>query len=112
MAPAGGYKGFGQGLIVEVMCAALTGSSLGPDMGSFVDNGKPINCGQFFVAINPETFSGGLFSRRIKALVKSITSQPGARLPNDRRIANQKRLSKEGLPIDADLLATLQGFCV
>jgi (2R)-3-sulfolactate dehydrogenase (NADP+) len=43
MAPSGGYKGFGQGLIVEVMCAAMTGSLLGPQMGSFVDNdGRPI----------------------------------------------------------------------
>ena len=32
MAPAGGYKGFGQGLIVEVMCAAMTGSFRGPRM--------------------------------------------------------------------------------
>ncbi len=111
MAPAGGYKGFGQGLIVEVMCAALTGSSLGPDMGSFVDNGKPINCGQFFIALNPPTFSGGLFTKRIASLVKSITSQDGARLPNDRRVANQKRLAKEGLPIEAGLLATLRSFC-
>ncbi|MCA0433584.1 MAG: Ldh family oxidoreductase [Proteobacteria bacterium] len=111
MAPAGGYKGFGQGLIVEVMCAALTGSALGPDMGSFMDNGKPINCGQFFIALNPATFSGGLFHKRIKALVRSIISQPDARMPNDRRLASQKRLRKEGLPIDSALLDTLQGFC-
>ena len=29
MAPSGGYKGFGQGLIVEVMCAALASSFRG-----------------------------------------------------------------------------------
>ena len=37
------------------------------------------------------------------ALVKSITAQEGARLPNSRRAANQKRLSREGLPIDRKL---------
>jgi (2R)-3-sulfolactate dehydrogenase (NADP+) len=112
MAPAGGYKGFGQGLIVEVMCAAMTGSFRGPQMGSFMENdGKPIGCGQFFMALDPRKFSDGMFDRQVQALVKSITSQPGARLPNSRREANIKRLKKEGLPIDDALLARLQSFC-
>ena len=74
MAPSGGYKGFGQGLIVEVMCAALADSFRGPQMGSFMDNdGKPIGCGQFFIAISPKLFSPGNFDRQIRALTKSIT---------------------------------------
>lgn len=112
MVPAGGYKGFGQGLMVEVMCAALAGSLLGPQMGSFVENdGKPIGCGQLFIAFNPEKFSGLHFDKQVKALIKSVTAQPGARMPNSRREANIKRLKKQGLPIGAELLATLQGFC-
>lgn len=111
MAPAGGYKGFGQGLIVEVMCAALAGANRGPQMGSFVDNdGKPIGCGQFFIALDPEAFSGGAFTRQITALVKSITAQEGARMPNSRRAANQKRLTKDGLPIGRALYERLRSF--
>jgi (2R)-3-sulfolactate dehydrogenase (NADP+) len=111
MAPAGGYKGFGQALIVEVMCAALTGSNLGPQMGSFmVDDGKPIGCGQFFIALEPKVFSGGVFDKQIRELIKSIVSQEGARMPNSRRAANQKRLRREGLPIGRMLHDTLQGF--
>ena len=111
MAPAGGYKGFGQGLIVEVMCAALTGSNRGPQMGSFMaDDGKPIGCGQFFIALEPKVFSGGVFDRQIRALIKSIASQEGARMPNSRREANQKRLRQEGLPIERALYERLQSF--
>lgn len=111
MAPAGGYKGFGLGLIVEVMCAALAGAKRGPEMGSFMANdGKPIGCGQFFIALEPKAFSGGAFARQIAALAKSIAAQPGARLPNARRAANQKRLAREGLPIDRALYETLKGF--
>ena len=111
MAPAGGYKGFGQGLIVEVMCAALTGSNRGPQMGSFMANdGKPIGCGQFFIAIEPRAFSGGTFDRTIRALAQSIVSQEGARLPNARRAANQKRLKRDGLVIDRALYDRLQHF--
>jgi (2R)-3-sulfolactate dehydrogenase (NADP+) len=111
MAPAGGYKGFGIGLIVEVMCAALAGARRGLEMGSFVDNdGKPIGCGQFFIALEPKAFSGGAFARQIAALVNSITSQDGARLPNARRAANQKRLAKQGLPIERGLYERLKSF--
>ena len=111
MAPSGGYKGFGQGLIVEIMCAALTGSNRGPQMGSFMANdGKPVGCGQFFIAIAPDLFSGGLFTKQVTALAKSITSQNGARLPNSRREANIKRLSEDGLPIDRALHEKLKSF--
>ena len=111
MAPSGGYKGFGQGLIVEVMCAALTGSSRGPQMGSFMANdGRPIGCGQFFIAIAPDQFSGGHFAKQVAALARSITAQDGARLPNARREANIKRLSKEGLPIGKALYERLKNF--
>ena len=111
MAPFGGYKGFGQGLIVEIMCAALAGANRGPEMGSFMeDDGKPIGCGQFFIAIDPEAFSGGHFAKQVTALAKSITAQEGARLPNSRREANQKRLAKEGLPIDKELFDRLKSF--
>ncbi len=111
MAPAGGYKGFGQGLIVEVMCAALAGANRGPQMGSFMANdGRPIGCGQFFIALQPEAFSGGQFAKQVRALAQSITGQEGARLPNSRREANQKRLAKEGLPIDRALYERLKSF--
>lgn len=111
MAPFGGYKGFGQGLIVEVMCAALAGALRGPQMGSFMANdGRSIGCGQFFIALEPGMFSGGIFAKQVSGLAKSITSQPGARLPNARREANIKRLSKEGLSIEKKLYDRLKEF--
>lgn len=111
MAPAGGVKGFSIGLLVEVLCAALAGGHLGPDQGSFTENdGRPIDNGQFFLALNPDMFSGGTFAATIAALAGSITAQEGARLPNARRTANQQRLSREGLAIEADLLERLRAF--
>jgi (2R)-3-sulfolactate dehydrogenase (NADP+) len=111
MAPSGGYKGFGQGLIVEVMCAALAGALRGPEMGSFVENdGRPIGCGQFFIALEPKMFSGGTFDKQVATLAKSITKQEGARLPNARREANIRRQRKDGLLIDSALHERLKGF--
>lgn len=111
MAPAGGHKGFGQGLIVEVMSAALAGALRGPEMGSFTeDDGKPIGCGQFFIALSPKLFSGSHFYKQVAALEASIVSQHGARLPNSRRESTKQRLAKEGLPIEPGLLDRLRAF--
>jgi (2R)-3-sulfolactate dehydrogenase (NADP+) len=111
MAPAGGYKGFGMGLIVETMCAALAGANRGPEMGSFTDNdGLPIGCGQFFIALEPKVFSGGLFDKQIERLTASITSQPGARMPNAKREESQKKLMKSGIPIDKALYEKIKSY--
>ena len=111
MAPAGGVKGFSIGLLVEVLCAALAGGRLGPEQGSFTDNdGKPIDNGQFFIAIDPQAFSGGSFDGTIQRLLASILDQEGARLPNARREANKRRLARDGLFIDDDLLAKLRAM--
>lgn len=111
MAPAGGVKGFSVGLLVEILCAALGGGKLGPDQGSFTDDdGRPVDNGQFFIAINPDTFSAGGFAGTVEALKQSITGQEGARLPNSRREANKVRLAHDGLPIDDDLLARLKSL--
>jgi (2R)-3-sulfolactate dehydrogenase (NADP+) len=111
MAPAGGYKGFGQGLIVETMCAALAQSLRGPQMGSFAANdGKPIGCGQAFIAINPKVFGGKHFDKQVKAIIASVNAQKPARMPNSRRSANIAAAKKKGVEIDAELLKTLQAF--
>jgi (2R)-3-sulfolactate dehydrogenase (NADP+) len=111
MAPFGGYKGFGQGLIVEVMSAAMTGACLGPDMGSFTeDDGRPIGCGQFFIALDPKIFAGGVFAKQMGKLVHSIVSQKGARLPNARRAENVERLSREGLTLEREIFDRLSGY--
>jgi (2R)-3-sulfolactate dehydrogenase (NADP+) len=111
MAPAGGYKGFGLGLIGETLCAALAGANRGPEMGSFMeDDGLPIGCGQFFVALEPKVFSGGLFDKQVERLIGSIIAQPGARMPNAKREESQKKLMKSGIPIDKALYERIRSF--
>ena len=111
MAPAGGYKGFNMGLIVETMCAAVAGASRGPEMGSFMDDdGLPVGCGQFFIALDPKVFSGGLFDKQIERLTASILAQPGARMPNARRDETYRKLLKSGVPIDKALYAKLKSY--
>ena len=80
-------------------------------MGSFTENdGLPIGNGQFFIALEPKIFSGGLFEKQIERLMASIISQPGARLPNQRRQENIKKNLKAGLTIEKALYDKLKSY--
>ena len=106
MAPAGGYKGFGQGLMVETMASLMTGAQLGSVMSPFAtDAGGPCNSGQFFIAIDPEGLSAGLFADRFATLAGSITAQEGARMPGLSRIAKREEsLARGTIDVDRDLI--------
>jgi len=111
MAPSGGYKGFGVGLVVEVLAAALSGATLGTQASPFSGTaGGPPKTGQFFFAINPTSFSGEAFAERITDLVASIDSQPDARLPGQRRLKNRTLNDVNDIEINEELLAKVEAF--
>jgi (2R)-3-sulfolactate dehydrogenase (NADP+) len=111
MAPAGGYKGAGTALIVELMAAALSGSTLSASASSFGgnDGGSP-RTGQFFIAIDPGPFSGGDFKARMIDLVAEITEQEGARLPGSRRRDTRIRIERDGVTFARTLHEKLLGY--
>ena len=108
MAPSGGYKGVGVALMVEIMAAALTGATLGIDASPFSGTkGGPPKTGQFFLAIDPGTTSGGLFAERLASLVEALREQPGARLPGDGRAAARRRAVRDGVAVNPATLAKI-----
>ncbi len=111
MVPAGGYKGAGQALIVEMMAAWLTGASLSIDASSFADNkgGSP-RTGQCFLAIDPGPLAGPEAAERLARLFGAIEGQDGARLPGSRRAAARERTAREGISIPAGLHARILGY--
>ena len=111
MVPAGGYKGAGPALIVEMMAAWLTGASLSIDASSFADNkgGSP-RTGQCFLAIDPGPLAGPEAAERLARLFGAIEGQDGARLPGSRRAAARERTAREGISIPAGLHARILGY--
>jgi (2R)-3-sulfolactate dehydrogenase (NADP+) len=105
MLPAGGQKGFGAGLMVEIFAAALSGGNLGIDASPFSGpKGGPPGTGQFFIALDPTAFAGDAFGFAMARLGQSIAEQEGARLPGARRAANRARIEAEGVSVPQELL--------
>lgn len=82
----GGYKGFGFGLMAEVLAAAITGSVNSLDVkGLKVAEGAPHDLGQFYFILDPTAVSGDAFWERINRLSGAVAEQPGTRLPGSQR---------------------------
>ena len=111
MVPMGGYKGSGIALLVEIMAAAVTGSSLAIDASSFADNegGSP-RTGQLFIALDPARFSGGAFDERLERLLGAIEAQEGTRLPGAGRAAARARTARDGIEISDTLYEKIRGY--
>jgi len=100
---AGGYKGYGFGLMAEVLAAAVTGSVNSVDVkGLKVPEGPPHDLGQFYLIIDPTVYAGDVFFERIATLEEKVAEQEGARLPG----ANFKMPSH--VDIAEDLWAAVQ----
>jgi len=57
IAPVGGYKVFGTGLMVEAFAAVMAGATLSKDANPFAGTaGGPPRTGQFFFAASPDVF--------------------------------------------------------
>ncbi len=85
---AGDYKGFGIGLMVELLASALTGSRRSVDVPPLkTPEGPPHDLGQFYLVIDPGAYSGSGFYENLAGLAASVEAQAGARLPGSNRTA-------------------------
>jgi (2R)-3-sulfolactate dehydrogenase (NADP+) len=105
----GGVKGAGLALIVDLLAAGLTGANFSKDASPYAKADGPPPCvGQLVIAIDPEAFAPG-FLDRIANLALAMLAQEGVRLPGDRRLAARERTARDGVMIDEQLLAAIQG---
>ena len=110
--PIGGAKGAMLALMFELICAALTGSAIGPEADSFFsEEGNKPRIGQAFLAIDPSALAGmDRYFERVEAVVTRMLADPEVRLPGARRFASEKK-STDGIEVPDELLAQIEKLC-
>lgn len=80
----GGYKGWGLGLMVEILAAGMAGGTLSRDVKPLkAPEGEPHDLGQYYIVIDPSTSSD--FGAKIAALSASASEDDGARMPGQHK---------------------------
>ncbi len=109
MIPAGGAKGAALALMVELLCAGLTGSKFAFEAGSLFDaEGPPPGLAHLILILDPARF-GGHFAARAEAMFAAIEAEDGARLPGARRAA-ERAARCDALELSATLVAELEAL--
>ncbi len=80
---SGGHKGWGFGLMAELLAAGMTGGLNSLDVTPLkAPEGPPHDLGQFYILIDPATSPD--FAARFARLAEAIAADEGARLPGAR----------------------------
>jgi LDH2 family malate/lactate/ureidoglycolate dehydrogenase len=108
--PLGGYKGSGLGLMIEVLCAVLSGGAMSTEVGGLHNLDRPMNTSQVFLAVDVTRFiSRADFQSRMEHLVRTVKSARPARgyeevlVAGDPEWRSEERRLKEGIPVDSSL---------
>ena len=108
MLPAGDAKGAMLALVVEVLCATLTGANHSYEATLFFDaEGAPPGVGQTLIAFDPRCTGNGAFASRIESLLSEMTAQDGVRLPGSRRSELRASAQRDGVAIPSHLHAEI-----
>ncbi|CAH8432946.1 unnamed protein product [Schistosoma bovis] len=70
-----GYKGYGLGMLVEILCGIITDAAFGPNVRRWLSTDKPANLGQSFLVIDPKAFAPG-FEQRLSEYVNIMRNLP------------------------------------
>ncbi|MEY4174913.1 MAG: hypothetical protein RI900_2078 [Actinomycetota bacterium] len=107
MAPAAGHKGSALALLVDVMAGGVAASNFSHEASGFGGNeGGPPDVGQVVLAIDANV-ANPVVVDRLEHEFRSLTEQPGVRLPGDARLAARARSELHGVDIPDELMDVL-----
>jgi (2R)-3-sulfolactate dehydrogenase (NADP+) len=111
MAPAGGHKGSALALLVDLMSGGVAGSHFSFEASGFGGNaGGPPDVGQVVLAIDPTATMGDGFIDRIEHELRTLSAEPGVRLPGERRLEHRRTAATDGVEVPDDLMAVLDAY--
>jgi LDH2 family malate/lactate/ureidoglycolate dehydrogenase len=114
IAPFGDAKGYGLGIAMELLVAALAGSALAPDVRGTLDSQSPCNKGDVFILIEPSLAPG--LPARLSTYLDAVRGSPPASagepvlVPGDRARGRRAAASRNGFEIDQRLWEDLNAL--
>jgi len=117
LAPMGGHKGYGLGLLIETLSAVATGAAVTHRVGSwmFDDGTRPTDHGAALLAIDAACLAGdGQFLRRVDALIDELHAapaaegSPGVLVPGELEWRRRAAALQEGLDFPEDVRSVLR----
>ena len=114
--PAGGHKGYGLALIVDVLTGVLSGGAFGEHVqGLYADTSVPNDCAHFFLALDVAAFcSIAEFEERLAELTEQATRGPLADgvarlfLPGQIEAERAAAAEANGVPLDPSVVEALE----
>ena len=98
---SGGYKGWGFGLMAEVLAAGIAGGLASQFVQPLkATSGEPHNLGQYYILIDPQKSNS--FENLLNDLEAAVSQDEGTRLPG------QGKVEEEFVTVPNDLLALLE----
>jgi LDH2 family malate/lactate/ureidoglycolate dehydrogenase len=118
--PIAGAKGFGLGLMHEILTSGLMGGHLfGAGATGFSPPIGPMNVSQYFQAINVDCFMPiDEFRERMDDILTAVSNsapRPGydrVYYPGERSALEQERRQRDGIPVTRKMLGQLSDWCV
>ena len=112
--PAGGAKGAGLALMIDLLAGLLSGGAVGGEIRGLHDPG-PSDIAALIITIDPRAFGqGDNFQRRLVARLAGIRTGPAAPdvtevlVPGDRGWRNRQRALVAGVPVPAKVWAGIR----
>jgi LDH2 family malate/lactate/ureidoglycolate dehydrogenase len=116
IAPFGGAKGYGLGLAIELLVAAVTGSALGREIKGTLDTTSVCTKGDLFICLAPEVFGSRDSLGAVSGYLDALRASPpqagfeAVRVPGDRARYERARRLTEGVPVADPVWASLSAL--
>jgi ureidoglycolate dehydrogenase (NAD+) len=116
--PMAGHKGYGLALMIEILCATLTGADMLSEVKLWLEKHPgPLNQGHAFIAININNFMPvNRFKERMDRMIQEIKSAPKAKgsdriyLPGEIEWDNRERALAQGMTLPEHVIERLVGL--
>ena len=111
--PAAGPKGFGLGMMVDILCGVLSGAAMSHEVGSMYNTwDRPVNTGHFCFAIDIQKFQQmDAFLQRIDTMlawVRDAGPEGEIRFPGEIRGEHAKAYAQHGIPLPTETVKPLE----